>query len=558
MSNPKRFFISIALQSMTLAAGMTAAAIADEGPQVSPNVQVTDPQQPFPQDFPSRSSISIAAGGDGQDLVVGFEDLRGLCGPPSNRACPPEIPSGLSGFAFSTDGGVTWTDGGALGPIGTQATAGHSSVAVMPLGEGEGEREQVSRSDDRPGEVFFYASRLRDATNGLPLGVGVHRGHFAAGTFTWDDAHVLNPPGAGQAFSRQAIATARDGSGAAYVIESDSAAICNTPFAGFGQIEVFRTHDRGDSWQGAVVVSPDAADISDPNNPNCGNSGFLQVANAIAVGPRGEVYAAWQYGPHINTDGSIDAFASIAFSRSLDGGQTFDPRRLLINVNANQFNPPVGYGKNRMNEQPRLAVATSGEHRGRVYLSYYEPVQPVFTAPPTVQSLVSTRSFLMYSDDQGLTWSAPQALGPPVPATGVKRFWPAITVRPGGEVDVAYLESQEVQLNPDPSVVECNMPIGGGLRRTGPAVSLIDTFLVQSRDGGATFGPPLRVSSATTNWCNVNYIFGGGLFSNLGDYIDVTSRGDRTFTVWPDGRSGFGNVFFAAVEGGPSGEHGDH
>jgi hypothetical protein len=538
---------------MVLLLGSAAIALADGGPRVGPNVQVNDPQQPFPLDFPTRSSTSIAAGADGQNLLVGFEDFRGLCGPPANRACPPESPSGLSGFAFSTDGGLTWTDGGALPLIGSQSTAGHSRVDVMPLGGDDG---KLLRRDDRPDEIFFYASRMRDATLGTPLGVGIHRGHFSAGTFTWDDAHLLNPPTVNQGFSRHALATAKDGSGAAYVIETDSTGICNVPLAGLGQIEVYRTHNRGDSWQGPVVVSPDAADSHDPNDPNCGASGVLQVATEVAVGTRGEVYVAWQYGPRVNLDGSIEAFAAIAFSRSLNGGLTFDPPRFLVNINANQFNPPVGYGKNRMNDQPRLAVALSGEHRGRLYLGYNEPVQPVLVAP-TQQSLVSTRSFLLYSDDQGRTWSTPQPLGPPVPPTGVKRFWPTITVRPGGEVDVAYLESQEVQLNPNPSVVECSMPIGGA-RRIGPAVSLIDAFLLQSRDGGATFGPPLRISSETTNWCTVNYLFGSVLLSNLGDYFDLTSTGNRTFIVWPDGRNGFADVYFAAVEGKANGDHGNH
>jgi hypothetical protein len=543
--------------SMVLVAGITATAFAASGPQVGPNAQVTDPQQPFPQDLPTRSSTSIAASQGGQNLLVGFEDFRGLCGPPTNLACPPESPSGVSGFAFSTNGGLTWTDGGALGPIGSQGTAGHSWVDVMPLGEHDGENRLLRRRDDhRPSEVFFYASRLRDMTTGIPLGIGVHRGHFAAGTFTWDDAHLLNPPTVNAAFSRQALATAKDGSGAAYVVETDSVGICDVQFAGFGQIEVFRTHDGGDSWQGPVVVSPDTAEIQDPNDPNCGSTGPLQVATDVAVGPRGEVYVAWQYGPRIKEDGSIGNLAAIGFSRSLDGGRTFDLPRLVVNMNANQFNPPVGYGKNRMNDQPRLAVATSGEHRGRLYLGFFQPVQPVST-PKNVQSLVSTQSFLMYSDDQGRTWGTPKILGAPVPPTGVKRFWPTITVRPDGEVDVVYLESQEVQLNPDPSVIECSMPIGGQ-RREGPAVSLIDTFLLQSRDGGATFGPPLRISSESSNWCNANFLFSGNLLSNLGDYLDVTSIDNRTLTAWPDCRTGFGDVFFAAVQGKARGGHGEH
>jgi hypothetical protein len=149
-----------------------------------------------------------------------------------------------------------------------------------------------------------------------------------------------------------------------------------------------------------------------------------------------------------------------------------------------------------------------------------------------------------------------------VPPTGLKRFWPTVTVQPDGEVDVAYLEGQEVQQNPDPSVVECKVAIGGGKFRSGPAVSLIDTFLIQSRDGGTTFGPPLRISSETSDWCNANYLFGGSLLSNLGDYFDVKANRNRIFTAWPDARNGFADVFFffAAARGGEEdgGDRGSH
>lgn len=531
---------------ITLVVGASGSGLAAVSPEVGPNVQVNDPQQALPNDFPTRSTISIASSGDGQKLLVGFEDYRGLCGPPFNAPCPPESPSGLSGFSFSTDGGRSWTDGGAIGPVGNAETAGHPWIDVMTLGEKRGEDGSFGRAGDRGREIFFYASRLQDETTGVPLGLSVHRGHFAAGTFVWDDAHVLNPPSVNAAFTRQAIATAKDGSAAAYVVESDSIGICGLPFGGFGQIEVWRTHDGGETWQGPVVVSPETAENQNPDDPLCGAAGFLQVGSALAVGPRGEVYVVWQYGAHLDSNGVFSNMSTIAFSRSLDGGRTFDPRRHLVDINSNRANQPVAEAKGRMNDQARIAVAMSGKYRGRVYVTFYQPVAPVST-PVAAQSLVSTQSFLVYSDDQGKTWSSPQPLGPPVPPTGVKRFWPTIAVRSNGDVEVAYLESHEVQLNPDPSVIECNVEIAPGVFRTGPATSLINTYVVQSRDGGATFGRPVRISSKTSNWCDITFTFAPGLLSNLGDYFGVSSAGDRTFVAWPDARNGFADVFFGEV-----------
>src|SRR5919106_3039347 len=87
--------------AVTLVAGMSGSGFAAEGTEVGPNIQVNDPQQALPNDFPTRSSISLGVSRDGQRLLVGFEDYRGLCGPPANAPCPPESPSGFSGFGFS-------------------------------------------------------------------------------------------------------------------------------------------------------------------------------------------------------------------------------------------------------------------------------------------------------------------------------------------------------------------------------------------------------------------------------------------------------------------------
>jgi hypothetical protein len=536
----RRAAVGAGLCALALATGFTAPAYAAGNEvEVGRNVQVDAPQQPFPENFTGRSSPTIAPSASGRNLLIGFDSLQGLCGLPSGKACPPTDPSGVGSFAFSTDGGHSWTDGGALAPIGNESTAGHSWVDVMPPAK--------SSDHNASDETYFEVSRLWDSTKGTPRGLGVYRGHFSGHSFTWDDATNLAPPSVNASFTRMSITTAKDGSRTAYVVEDDAIGICDVPNAGAGQIEVWRTHDGGDTWLGPAIVSPEGADNQDPNNPNCGASGNLQVASTVTVGPRGEVYVAWQYGPHINLDGTFNTNAAIYFSRSLDGGETFSSPAPAALINSNYQDPPVGYGKNRLNDQPRLAVLTSGRHWGRIYLGYYQPVQPVAN-PVTTQSLVSIESFVIYSDNGGVTWSAPAPIGPPVPPTGLKRFWPTIAIGDNNEVDVEYLESQEVQLNPDPTVVECNVGIGPAASRSGAAVSLVNTYMVQSTNGGVSFGKPIKISSATSNWCKAAYTFGNGLLSNFGDYIGFDTLGSSIFSAWPDGRTGYPDIFFAASE----------
>lgn len=266
---------------------------------------------------------------------------------------------------------------------------------------------------------------------------------------------------------------------------------------------------------------------------------------------------AWQFGPTFSASGT-STNAEIRLARSLDGGATFSAPVTLAAINSLRQDAPVGYSRARLNDHPRVAVATSGPHRGRVYVSFSSAVDPV-TAAPVVpcpagtparttcqgQRLVSTQSFVTFSDDRGQTWSTPQPIAPAPPATGVKRVWPVVTVEPGGVVNVVYLQSQERPADPTSSAIGCSVTVAAGRRRVGTASSLVDTFVASSSDGGVTFGAPLQVSSATSNWCTAV----SNITPNFGDYIGSASAGNRTLALWADGRNGVPETFYAAVLG---------
>jgi hypothetical protein len=511
--------------ALCVAGLLAAGAVFAGGPVVSPNVQINDPSALFPAGLQTRNTPTLAASEDGQSLLAGWDDFEGFCG--LLRPCPPPAVPGVTGYGFSTDGGTTWTDAGAPFPVGPAFTVGHS---------------WADRGGEEGNEVFYLTSRMQTgAAFVTTVGLGVHRGHFAAGTFVFDDAQVIPPAVPGDAYSRQAIAAAKDGSGDVYIVNSNIRVVCNIANAGAGQIEVIASHDGGDTWETPVVVSADLVE-------NCGVNGTLQVAPAPAIGKDGEVYVVWQYGPFIDLAGNASPSSKIAFSRSLDGGATFSAPQFLATINNMRENPPVGYGKNRMNDQPRIAVATTGSHHGRIYVTFYQSEVPV-SSPVTAQSAVSSDIFITYSDDQGSTWSTPARITTPVPATGVKRFWPTVAVRPGGDVDVIYMQSQETQVTPNPTDVECSVLVGGGARRTGPLSSLVDTYWIQSGDGGVTFGAPVKVSEVSSNWCLANYLGINALYSSHGDYLGIATGGNRTFAAWPDNRNGVVDVFFSEIKG---------
>ena len=529
------------------AAGPTSPTGTKQPPRVGPNIRANAAQQAFPNGLLGRSETTVAATSDGQSIIVGFNDAQGFCGSPFGVACTPESPPGLSGFAFSTDGGLTFTDGGSPDP------------ALSPLGN------VFTRGDpwmDRGGFdnlTFYYANLSVDARTGANLGVSVHRGRFdGLGGFAFQDVQTFNAPQAPDDFyDKEAIATAKDGGGDGYVSVTNFRGLC-TPLvaaSGFGEITIWRTTDGGNTWQGPVVAGPDLSDLTSCTTQFGPIFGVLQQSSVPAIGPSGEVYVAWQRGPTFSAAGT-STNADIVVTRSLDGGISFGSPVVVASVNSMRQDPPVGYNRDRLNDHPRIAVAISGPFKGRVYVTYYSALAPVTAgaislcpSPPfpagslcRAQRLTSSQVFVSFSDDRGLTWTPGGTVALMPAATGVKRWWPVVNVEPGGTVDVVYYESQETTVTSNPF---CTISVGGGVRRRGTANSLVNTFWAQSLDGGTTFqgAPsfPKVMSTATSNWCTT----ASNVRPNFGDYIGATFGGNRVLATWGDGRNGVPDTFYA-------------
>lgn len=517
-------------------------------PRVGPNVQDNAPQQPFPNGLLGRSETSIVTNPGGSQILVGFNDAQGFCGPPFDAPCTPENPPGLSGYAFSTDGGLTFTDGGAP-PNFTDAFG----------------NDVFSRGDpwmDRGGfndSTFYYSSIAVSTNSTTELGIGVWRGGFAGKNFSFSDVHTFNSPNPGDLYDKDAFGAAHDGSGAAYATITNFIAECGQPAFGFGRIEVWSTHDGGDTWSGPTTAGADQTFITNPSNPACGTTGILQQASMPAVGPNGEVYVAWGFGPTFNAN-SIATTGAIHVATSLDGGATFGAPVSAASINSNFFNVPVGDNRSSLLDEPWIAVDGAGSRKGRIYVTFSSSSSAVGPTPTiacpnglpagttcVAQSLVTSQVYITHSDDRGATWSTPVALTS-APSGTTKRWWPVVKVEPGGNVDVIYLQSLETSTA---STSECIEPLDDGAVRVGPANSLVDTYWVQSTDFGSSFSAPIKVSSATSNWCTA----ASDVFPNFGDYISAFATGNHVYAVWGDGRNGIPDTFDAVMLGaGKSGK----
>lgn len=543
-------------------------------PRVGDNIIVNAPQAGQPRGFVGRNETSITL--HGQNLVAGWNDAAGFCGIPISLpfcADPSQVQNGISGYAYSTDGGRSWTDGGAPPALDGIYTSGDPWL------------------DNNGSGTFYYANLGLDAS-GNSIGIGVHRGGFSGGSFAWTSARSFDsvnndetcvnpappppppdpppPPIACDFYDKEALAAGKSkNKDDAYVSltnfqsqETIAPGGCGSGFAqfGFGQIEVWRTHDGGNTWQGPTITGPERPD----SVASCGNEGTLQQSSAPAVGPDGEVYVVWQVGPTFNAAGASGPDADIVFAKSTDGGATFSAPSKVSDINSSRENPPLGYNRGRINDHPRIEVAQTGKHKGRIYVTYYSSVSPV-VAPGTVacpaglptgttcvpQVLVSIQTYIRYSDDGGATWSTAQEIGGPLPATNpadttlnavgaVKRHWPDVTISPGGEVHVVYNEERATQLAAGPGT-ECIRTFQGGGARISTHSSLVDTWWTYSKDGGASWSMPLKLSvgtpTGTSFWCTPQGNVASNIIPNMGDYIDAQAGpGLKVYALWSDGR----------------------
>jgi YHS domain-containing protein len=250
-----------------------------------------------------------------------------------------------------------------------------------------------------------------------------------------------------------------------------------------GGIRVGRSSDQG------ATFSVNRAD--NPKGPGRG------VGASPSVGPNGELYVAWN-------DFSAN---TIAFNSSFDGGATWGTQSVIsskvipfdIAIPAESFRGALVY--------PSCDTDRStGARRGRIYCSWMD-----------LTSGGTTNIFLAFSDDKGVTWSSAEPVGDS--ATGVDRFNHWMSVDPvTGDVNISYYDTRN--------------------DTTGHRF-MTDVFFAQSKDGGATWQPDVRVTDVSSNEHDCAGVFpcqGIDYGNQQGDYEGLVSHGGVSHPIWTDSR----------------------
>ncbi len=281
-----------------------------------------------------QSEVSIAA--NDSDLVAAWNDGIGIYGQPTSPT------NDTQGFAYSTNGGLTWTDGGAVPNDGSFTW---SSDPVVVVNEKTGS---------------FYYSGLIDNTGASQNGVAMIKGTFNGSSFSWGAPVVVRSfPNSSNLIDKEWMA-ADSLTGNLYMSFSNFTVVAGNPVS--NSIQFSRSVDDGQNWSAPVTLS-------------AGSDAGLVQGSRPAVGPGGEIYTVWHAIGQSSGSNANSPFGRdfLRVRKSIDGGLNFLPQVTADSVFSNFASGAPGFNRGIGITFPGIAVDRSrGPNRGHVYLSWNE------------------------------------------------------------------------------------------------------------------------------------------------------------------------------------------
>lgn len=217
-----------------------------------------------------------------------------------------------------------------------------------------------------------------------------------------------------------------------------------------------------------------------------------------AVGPQGQVYIGW-----VNFSD-----VELKFDRSSDAGRTWGPDKTITPLLIT--NEPLNGGVDVLSYPAMMVDTTDGPRRGTIYVAYIDRREPGS----------DTDIFLRSSTDEGETWTEPIRVNDDSLDSGADQFHPWLVVDESGALAIIWLDRRD-----DPENLEWN------------------AYLARSFDGGQSFTPNVRVSTASSSPSGA----GSATAGMIGEYIGIDSLAGDLYTVWTDTRDGQQDVWYASA-----------
>lgn len=496
------------------------------------------PSLPFPSNFfgtvQSETELAVlnTQGSMGKKIVVGYNDSLGFY---DNR-------EGLSGFAYSTNGGNTFIDGGGLppripsgAPAGTPGSDAYFGDPVLVV--------------HHRTETFFYASIYQNERGIFTL--SVNRGRFKVappqGVESRSNTRCLNDPtafgipdppkvideriiweppveavlppflgGNNDDFLDKEWLYVDQRTGTLFLTYTRFQADGSTP------IELVRCLGCANNPAGPLVFTPPSVIV--PNEA----LEFNQATQAYTT-PSGRLIVTWfarEFGPPPNFP-EVQQRIEYAYSDNPEDATMpviFTPEQLVAVVNP-QGEPP-GYNRRRATilNAPYITVnagSDDGEDTdqeasrpgfGNVYITYFSGKTPLGSVTRAADIFLST------SATDGTTFGPPVKVNDDV--TNTAHVFPSVQANKHGDVYVAWIDRRDDPFTPATPTT----PASGNI--------LNNTWAAVSKDLGVTFGHNEVQTDVATSWFTRE-----DARPDYGDYNSSDLLGFNQFvTTWADGR----------------------
>jgi hypothetical protein len=428
-----------------------------------------------PSDDPAGPNSSISVGAN--------VDVSNECGPQSetyiaiNPGNPKILAAGSNEIFRDPMRGYFSSNGGS-------SWGGVDLPLPAPIGNGTRFGSDPSVAFDARGNVFYgYIVVFFGNGNGVN-GTEMAVARSSDGGKTYPTATLFDFAGGSDHFNDKPIITADANTGSRFRDNVYIAWDAASGGSSGGGVRAATSSDHGASFN--------SVRIDDPNGPG------RSIGASPFVGPDGTVYVAW------------NDFAAnvIAFARSADGGATWQRPNIVSTKNAVfDLGIPAEEFRRALVYPSCDSDRSSGPHRGRIFCSWMD-----LTAAGVTDIL------LAFSDDKGSTWSRPAPVTDQL-SFPVDRFNHWMAVDPAtGDVNVSFYDTRNDST---------------GFR------FMTDTFFSQSKNGGQSFSPNVRVSTVSSNEHDCNGVFPCNAIDygdQQGDYEGLASFGGVSHPIWTDSR----------------------
>jgi len=404
----------------------------------------------------------------------------------------------LNGYFVSFDGGCTWADGGVFPGFQQRYTlttniafafGTHNQVYAVVMFQGQGGMSGIAVSTSaNDGRTFsnpinIFESPENEVFNDKP----------------WIAVDRTNGPNRGKLY---VVWSYEHGGGCS---EGDVGKVSNSCVE---EIAFSRSTNGGKTFTPPQTI--------EGNAPFCTHS--LPNSSSLSTSCNKGIGAT----PVVEPDGTL----AVAFVNSLgenaQAGQYFPDRLLVVTSpdGGTTWSAPVsiaairhinGYFPHERYSNLTLPAFACDPVTGQLYIAW--------------ANLTSGDADILFStsNNHGLTWSVPRRVNDDAIGNGAEQFQPQMAVAPDGVISISFFDT-----------------------RVDPQHRLIDVFLAQSIDHGASFLPNVRVT--TQSWdpaVNAPVNSSGSQF--IGDYQGLAADNLFVHPFWNDTRTGFQEIYTAAV-----------